>query len=114
MALKREQILKAKDLQTAEVEVPEWGGSVRVRTMTGEARQAFQESINTPKGKLPKNMIEALVIATAVDDDGEPLFVQDDIAELKKKSSLALQRVFEVAAELNGLTDKSIDKISGE
>jgi hypothetical protein len=114
MALKREQILKANDLKTIEVDVPEWGGSVIVRTMTGEARQNFQESINSPKGKLPKNMLESLVVATVVDDSGEPLFEHDDIAELKKKSSIALNRVFEAAAELNGLTDKSIDKISGE
>lgn len=114
MALKKDQILKANDLKTTEVEVPEWGGSVRVRTMTGAARQEFQEQINTPKGKLPKNMIEALVVATAVDDSGEPLFSKEDIQALSAKSSIALQKVFEAAADLNGLTDKAIDKIAGE
>jgi hypothetical protein len=114
MALKREQILKASDIKTIEVEVPEWGGTVRVRTMTGQARQEFQEAVNTPKGKLPKNMIEALVIATAVDDSGEPLFSAADLKEISKKSSIALNRVFEAAAELNGLTDKSVDKLAGE
>jgi hypothetical protein len=34
MALKREQILKANDIKTIEVEVPEWGGTVRLRTMS--------------------------------------------------------------------------------
>lgn len=108
MALNKEQILKAKDLKTIEVEVPEWGGSVRIQTMTGEARQQFQEALNVPKGKLPKNMMEALLVACLVDDTGGPLFSAADVAELAKKSSLAIQRVWESAAELNGLTDKSV------
>jgi hypothetical protein len=108
MALTKEQILKANDLKTIEIDVPEWGGSVKVQTMTGSARQQFQEALNVPKGKLPKNMMEALLVATLIDDKGGPLFSADDVAELAKKSSLAIQRVWEVAADLNGLTDKSV------
>jgi hypothetical protein len=44
----------------------------------------------------------------------EPLFSASDLKEVSKKSSIALNRVFEAAAELNGLTDKSVDKIAGE
>lgn len=108
MALSKEQILKANDLKIIELDVPEWGGVVRIQTMTGTARQQFQEALNVPKGKMPKHMMEALLVATLIDDNGGPLFSVDDIAELAKKSSIAIQRVWEAAADLNGLTDKSV------
>jgi len=45
MTLNKEQILRADDLKTEEVDVPEWGGSVRVRVLTGTERDAFESSI---------------------------------------------------------------------
>ena len=111
--LSKEDILSAKDLKTKDVEVPEWGGAVRVRTMTGADRMKFQHLVSA-KGKKESGVIEALLIAAVVDDNGEPLFSADDLAALQSKSTKAIQRVFEAAAELNGLTDKSIDDLSGE
>lgn len=111
MALSKEQILQADDLKTIDLNVPEWGGSVRIRTMTGEARQQFQEAINAPKGKLPKNVMEALLVSCLVDDAGGQLFSAEDIEALSRKNSSVLQRVWEAAAELNGLTERSIKDI---
>jgi hypothetical protein len=111
--LTRDQILKASDLKTADVDVPEWGGTIRVRTMTGTDRANFLK-ISTDKDGKPKQFMEALIAATAVDDKGEPLFTSADMVELGKKSSLALQKVFEKSADLNGLTQASVEKIAGE
>ena len=113
MLLTKESILKASDLKTADVEVPEWGGTVRVRTMTGADRQAFYKQTTTKEG-VPKNMLEALIVATAVNENGEPLFTAADVSALASKSSLALQKVWDKAAELNGLTQKSVEDIAGE
>ena len=35
MALTKEQILEAQDIQREEVEVPEWGGTVYVKSLSG-------------------------------------------------------------------------------
>ena len=44
-------ILAAQDLQTEDVEVPEWGGAVRVRSFTGRERDAFQASMVRGDGR---------------------------------------------------------------
>lgn len=111
--LNRESILKATDLKTIDIDVPEWGGSIRIRTMTGAARQEYYR-VTAGKDGTPKNVMEALIVACAVDDAGVPIFSVGDIAELSKKSAIALNKVFEAAAELNGLTQKSVDAIVGE
>ena len=43
--LSKTAILCANDLQTEDVEVPEWGGAVRVRSFTGRERDAFEASM---------------------------------------------------------------------
>ena len=43
--LSKTAILTANDLQTEDVEVPEWGGAVRVRSFTGRERDAFESSM---------------------------------------------------------------------
>ena len=43
--LSRDAILQREDIKTEDVEVPEWGGTVRVRGMTGVQRDAFEASL---------------------------------------------------------------------
>ena len=43
--LSKEAILAADDLPREKVNVPEWGGEVLVRTMSGTDRDAFEASL---------------------------------------------------------------------
>ena len=108
--LTRDQILGAQDLTYEEVAVPEWGGVVRVRMMTGAERDAFEASTLVRRGKRVDlnmvNMRARLVALTVVDKAGARLFTERDVEVLAAKSSAALNRVFEAARVLNGLTEE--------
>ena len=108
--LSKEAILGAPDLRHAEVEVPEWGGTVRLRVMTGRERMALQKAMERDRD----GIIEQLIVLTAVDAEGRSLFDAGDVKALAAKSAPALERCFAVAAELNGLTKGSIDTLAGE
>lgn len=111
--LTREQILAADDVASEVVAVPEWGGEVRVKVMTGAERDAF-ESLVTAKaklGQLADNMRATVVAASVVDETGTPLFTERDIEALGRKSWTALERVADVAARLNRLTDADVEEI---
>ena len=43
--LSRDTILQREDIKTEDVEVPEWGGTVRVRGMSGVERDAFEAGL---------------------------------------------------------------------
>ena len=43
--LTKDQIVAAVDIKTEVVEVPEWGGAVAVRELTGLERDAFEQSM---------------------------------------------------------------------
>lgn len=114
--LTRDEILQANDLQTEEVEVPEWGGSVLVRGMTGTERDAFEESIIEVKGKKQninmQNLRAKLISKTVVDENGNPIFTPGDVDALGKKSAAALSRVFAVAQRLSGMSDEDLDELT--
>ena len=112
--LSRDEILAADDLRAEDVKVPEWGGVVRVRELTGTELDAYQASMMSLRDgeTIPEmgNMRAKLVTRAIVGDDGEPMFTELDIGRLGQKSGVALQRVYEVAARLSGLSAASEDE----
>ena len=114
--LTREQILDAQDLQTEVVEVPEWGGSVKVQGMTGRERDAFEAEIIDRKGKdfsvNMQNIRAKLVVLSLVNGDGQHVFNDKDVFALGKKSAIALDRVFTVAQELSGISKEDVEELA--
>lgn len=115
MRLSKDDILKADDIKPEEVEVPEWGGSVLVRGLTGRERDEFEASIMERRGKrmVPNvaNVRAKLVARCCIDDSGRRLFLDSDVETLGGKSAGAMNRVYEVAAKLSGMTDEDIDEL---
>jgi hypothetical protein len=115
--LTRDAILAAADMEAEEVHVPQWGGTVRVRALTGEERDAFEEGQLQGKGKNRTvrlaNIRAKLVSLCVVDADGKRLFSDADVAALGRKSAAALSAVFDVAARLSGLTEQDVEELAG-
>ncbi len=114
--LTKEQILSASDLKTATVDVPEWGGVLTIRTMTGADRDAFEQSTYKKNGDdyqvNMKDIRARLCASCVVDENGELVFGETDIRALSRKSSLVLDRVFSACQELNGLTGKDVEELA--
>lgn len=116
--LSREDILGANDEQYEEVHVPEWGGVVRLKGMSGSERDEFEASmIEERRGGTPtrnfRNIRAKLVSLTIVDEDGKRVFEKADIEALGSKSAAALDRVFARAQVLSGLRDEDVEKLAG-
>jgi len=114
--LTKATILDADDLTTELVEVPEWEVSLTVRTMTGSERDVFEDSISqaTNNGRVDLRGLKVKLVAlTVLDDNGDRLFDDADLPALNKKSASAIDRIFQVAQRLNGLTDKDAKELAG-
>jgi hypothetical protein len=113
--LSKDDILKAEDLVTEDVEVPEWGGTVSVRGLTGRERDEFEASIMERRGKrmVPNvaNVRGKLVARCVLDEDGNRLFLDSDAEALGGKSAGAVNKIYEVAARLSGMTDEDVDEL---
>lgn len=114
--LTRDEILSADDIKTEIIEVPEWGGEVKVKALTGAQRDRFEQNSVEGKGKDTKvnltNIRARLVAASVVDDNNKPIFQDSDVKALGAKSAAALNRVFEVAQRLSGLTEEDVKELT--
>jgi len=108
-------IVAFNDLKSEVIEVPEWGGSVTIRRMTGGERDAYEADIFESKGaqlQLKRENFRAKLIARClVDDNGERMFSDGEIAALSKKSAAALDRLFAACQRINGMTAAEQEKI---
>lgn len=116
MALNRDDILGADDIEFVTVPCPEWGGDVRLKSIRGAQRDAYEESIISSNGNDRKvNMRNArakLIVLCAVDDDGRALFSADDVSALGRKNAKPLDRLFDAARKLIGMGDNDVEKLT--
>jgi hypothetical protein len=115
--LSREDILGVTDMRYENVHVPEWGGAVRVRGLRAAERDEYEASMVQQRGKDVnvniKNIRARLVTLTCVNDKGERLFTEADVALLGQKSAAALERVYEVAARLSTIDESAVEALAG-
>jgi hypothetical protein len=103
MILGKEAILGINDLTHEDVDVPAWGGTIRLRTLTGSERDAYESSI-FKQGKSDFQNIRAKLLARCiVDDKGKRLFKDAEIEALGSKSAAVLDMLFIKAQKLNGM-----------
>lgn len=116
--LTRDAILGASDIKTEDVKVPEWGGVVRVRGLTAGERDAFEASMVSIRGqRVDPNFLNVrarLVMASVVNEDGQQMFTQSDIKKLSEKSASAMDRIYDVAQRLSGLSAEDIQELEGK
>ena len=123
----RQQILAAQDLKRETVYVEEWDLTVYVTELTAAAKTEYQ-ALGVKRDEEGAIMFaadgitpvvnrdaivdfqEALLIRTLVDDTGNRIFSNDDLAVLKKKSASVLERLHEVSARLNKTRPKDVEE----
>ena len=113
--LTRQEILDVSDLDKKVVTVPEWKGDVIVKTMTGTEREAWESTLFETKGNKTRTKMEnlraKLLACCLVDEEGKRLFTDKDINSLSGKNARALDRLYDVARELNGIGQEDEDEL---
>lgn len=109
--LTKDQILSADDLKTKDVVVPQWGGTVRLRTMTASERDRFENMVFVGKDKNERmaDIRATLLSLCIVDEKNNLVFSEKDIKALGGKSAAAVDLLFSEAQKLNAVTDQDIE-----
>lgn len=100
--LSRDDVLGAGELRTRDVDCPEWGGTIRVREMTGAERDEFEQiALRVQEGMKVKDYRALLASWCAIDEEGNQLFKPGDVQKLSGMSSRPLDRIMDVVTELS-------------
>lgn len=114
--LSADQIVAADDRAYEDVPVPEWGGEVRVIGLSGTDRDAYEaamvEARQTGKGATLRlqNFRSKLVAKCLIDQNGERLFTDDKVKVLGAKSGAVIDRLFDTARRLSGMSKDAVDE----
>ena len=99
-----DELFSAKDITEQVVEMPEWGGSVRVRALTrDEVGQARRRA--TVGGEVDADLVDLYLVCFGVID---PPLAPDHALLLRNRSAGAVVRLVAVIAELSGLTERAL------
>ena len=126
--LTKENIFKTEDVEKEWINIPEWAGGLYVKVMSGEERDAFETAMfkTNDMNNFTRNfdnMRARLIAFTAVDKNEKQIFdpvlkydvqgkLYGDVAELGKKSSIILDRIYMVAQRLNKLRKEDIEDLT--
>lgn len=115
--LSKQDILQAKDLVIERVDVPEWGGTVCVRSISAAERGLIEEEAaryKETKGKgssFARTFTVKMASMAICDEQGERLFDEKEIVLLQNKNAAVVSRVAEVAQRLSGFSKKDLEEL---
>jgi hypothetical protein len=104
------RLLSAADIDTAHdldfeiVDVPEWGGEVKVQSLPADIALRFSEEVNLPDID-KKQLFIRLLAMSLVDDAGTRLYTDEQVEKLARKNLKVLMRLSKTAMALNGFGD---------
>jgi hypothetical protein len=86
--------------------------------MTGAERDAYESSFLQRDGKMDvrsawKNLRARMCVTCIVDENGDQVFTDADVADLSRLGSAGLHRVFMVAQRLSGLSESDVEELAG-
>jgi len=109
--LSMEDILTADDLSTTTVEVPEWGGSVKVRPFTKRQQVSIRKQAQSSLqgGEIDVDEFERQVFLAGV---VEPEITVDQYNLLLEKNAQAMDRIVKAVLEINGMAEDTEKKVA--
>lgn len=120
--LTKQQILAVVDIEREDVEVPEWGGWVQIRAMTGAARDKFESGMvrEVGKGKTARTVKDyrnvrarGCALCIVEPDTDKLMFTTEEVIALGQKSASALDRVFTRCMKISKISEEDVKEIEG-
>lgn len=101
------QIAAAQDCRTAEVDVPEWGGAVRIREFTFDAKTRILAQARGTDGTIDHGKLGLLLIVHGV---AEPTITEADADMLRSKNGAVVERLVKAIGDLNSIGEGASGK----
>ena len=106
--LSKQGILGSSDLLHEDVDVPSWGGTVRVRAMSGKERDELRVIMEESRDTI--SVVHASLLSVSlVDENGAQLFTASDVDSLRGKCATTLDKLFTVAMRINRMDGAAVD-----
>lgn len=110
MALNKHQIFACNDLKEKLVDMPEWGGEIKIKALSVAEQLEYDAFISSDPKEI--DMALHLIMVACVDSDNKKLFDSSDVELLKNKSSKNLFRLVNEILSLNKQNPDEVDSLA--
>lgn len=100
--LSAEDIIGSVDIKEEAYEVPEWGGSVKLRPFTKEQQQAMRKKAMV-NGELDSDYLEMLLLQEGM---LEPKLTDEQLIQVKQKSANVIDNIIRKITAMSGVTEQ--------
>lgn len=107
----KEEILGAENPEPVPVHVPEFGGAVMVRVMSGTERDKLESRYAGKKAAQLVGFKTDLLCLCVCNPDGSAMFDPETIGALMEKASTAINTLVDAALALNGLSEEEAQEL---
>jgi hypothetical protein len=117
--LDREALLSAREGVYETVDIPELGGDVRIRRITGGERDKWDKRISDPNtGRvIPGKYLSArayLLAVSVVDEDGESALTEDEAKKFMEiQDVVGIDKLFDACMKHSALTKEAQTELAG-
>jgi len=106
-----DEIKGVDDITKRTIEVPEWGGDVCVKSMSGRLRNNLEQKISS---NAPHGDVKMLIVTNCcIKEDGSRLFSDSDKKWLLEKASKPLETIFEAVCKMSGIGLDAAEEAEG-
>lgn len=105
--LTKKQFLESDDRTYKNIELPELKGEVKIRSFSGKDELEF-ESIRHEKNS--SELVFWMIMKGCVDENNNPMFDEQDLEGIKKKSSITIKKLFDEILDLNNINTPQIEE----
>jgi|GEM_PF-2138026 len=100
----------APAVKTEDVDLPGDRGTIRVRMMTAGERDRLEVEC---QGKGKADVRARMVVASAINESGKPLFTYDDVPRLSGMPAYFLEPIVNAVMRINAISESDIEAIEG-
>lgn len=88
-------------------------GTVRMRGLTGEELERYQQAVSSGNGKQVtfKGAVARLIQLSAINEDGSRYFEPSDRMKISQSPSWMLMQLFETAGKLSGVSEDDVNEM---
>lgn len=94
-------------LSPVKVSIPELDGDIYIKQQTAAEREALEQAIDAQKDK--QGIRAVGFVHSVCDAEGNLLFSDDDIEQVKQLPSKIVAKVFNKSNEVNGVANDAVD-----
>ena len=108
--LDRDALMCADRLAVVDIDLPELGGTVRLREMSGADSEAYFDWIQQHRSTVGGGIRAAALVFSAIDADGNRLLGVDDIDQINRTWPYRiLDRLFDEHEKLNAVSKDDLE-----